>query len=172
LGNPRMAAEGRLSILVGGDKSVFEKYRDLLSQLGPNVFYLGGPGSGHKMKLIFNLHLATIGLAFSESFVLSRKLGFEPGVFVDALNKTAQKNYFSDVKGPLIAKGDYPPLFTVNMMLKDLTLVENQATRHKVALPGGSIVKQLFTTSVNLGQGEMDFSSIALTLQKLNGIAP
>ncbi len=172
LGNPRMAAEGRLSILVGGDKSVFEKYRNLLNQLGPNVFYLGGPGNGHKMKLIFNLHLATIGLAFSESFVLSRKLGFEPGVFVDALNKTAQKNYFSDVKGPLIAKGDYPPLFTVNMMLKDLTLVENQATRHKVALPGGSIVKQLFTTSVNQGQGEMDFSSIALTLQKLNGIAP
>ena len=142
----------------------------LLSQLGPNVFYLGGPGSGHKMKLIFNLHLATIGLAFSEAFVLSRKLGFEPGVFVDALNKTALKNYFSKVKGPLISKGDYSPLFTVNMMLKDLTLAENQATRHRVALPGGSIVKQLFMTGANQGQGEMDFTSIALTLQKLNGV--
>jgi 3-hydroxyisobutyrate dehydrogenase-like beta-hydroxyacid dehydrogenase len=172
IGNPNMATEGRLSLLVGGDESVFEKYRKLLSQLGSTVIYLGRPGSGHKMKLILNLHLGTIGIAFSEAFVLSRKLGFQPAVFVDAFNKTVQKNYFSDVKGPLIAKGDYTPLFTVNMLLKDLTLAENQATRQKVALPAASLVKQLYTTSVNQGQGEMDFSSITLTMQKLNGIEP
>jgi len=172
IGNANMAAERRLSLLVGGDESVFEKYREFLSQLGSTVIYLGRSGSGHKMKLILNLHLGAIGLAFSEAFVLSKKLGFEPGVFVDAFNKTVQKNYFSEVKGPLIAKGDYSPLFTVNMLLKDLTLAENQATRQKVALPAASLVKQLYTTSVNQGQGEMDFSSIALTLQRLNGIEP
>src|SRR5438132_1660092 len=138
----------------------------------PSPIELGKPGSGHKMKLILNLFLGTIGLAFSESFVLSQKLGFEPRAFVDAFNKTPHKNYFSDVKGPLIAKGDYTPLFTVNMLLKDLTLAENQATRQKVALLAGSLAKQLFTTSVSQGQGEMDFSSIAVTLQKLNGIPP
>src|SRR6266567_1656466 len=154
IGNPNMAAQGHLSLLVGGDESVFEKNRELLNQLGSTVIYLGKPGSGHKMKLILNL--GTIGLAFSEAFVLSQKLGFDPGVFVDAFNKTVQKNY-SEVKGPMIAKGDYSPLFTVNMLLKDLTLAENQATRQKVALPAGSLVKQLFTTSVNQGRGEMDF---------------
>jgi len=170
IGNPEMAAQGQESLLVGGDKKVFEKNREFLSQLGSTVIYLGKPGNGHKMKLILNLFLGTIGLAFSEAFVLSQKLGFEPRAFVDAFNKTPHRNYFSDVKGPLVAKGDFTPLFTVNMLLKDLTLAENQATRQKVALPAGSLVKQLFTTSVNQGQGEMDFSSIALTLQKLNGI--
>ena len=172
IGNPDMAAKGNLSLLVGGDENVFEKNREFLNQLGSNVIYLGKPGSGHKMKLILNLFLGTIGLAFSESFILSQKLGFEPRAFVDAFNKTPHKNYFSDVKGPLIAKGDYTPLFTVNMLLKDLTLAENQATRQKVALLAGSLAKQLFTTGVNQGQGEMDFSSIAVTLQKLNGIPP
>src|SRR5207245_425425 len=162
IGNPDMAAKGNLSLLVGGDERVFEKNREPLNQLGSTVIYLGKPGSGHKMKLILNLHLGTIGLAFSEAFVLSQKLGFEPGVFVDAFNKTVQKNYFSEVKGPLIAKGDYAPRFTVNMLLKDLTLAENQATRRRVALPAGSLVKQLFMTCVNQGQGEMDFSSVAL----------
>ena len=170
IGNPEMAAQGQESLLVGGDEKVFEKNREFLSQLGSPVIYLGNPGNGHKMKLILNLFLGTIGLAFSEAFVLSQKLGFEPRAFVDAFNKTPHRNYFSDVKGPLVAKGDFTPLFTVNMLLKDLTLAENQATRQKVALPAGSLVKQLFTTSVNQGQGEMDFSSIALTLQKLNGI--
>jgi 3-hydroxyisobutyrate dehydrogenase-like beta-hydroxyacid dehydrogenase len=172
IGNPDMAAQGHLALLVGGDEIVFEKNRELLNQLGSTVIYLGKAGSGHKMKLILNLHLGTIGLAFSEAFVLSQKLGFEPGVFVDAFNKTVQKNYFSEVKGPLIAKGDYSPLFTVNMLVKDLTLAENQATRQKVALPVGSLVKQLFMTCVNQGKGEMDFSSVALTMQKLNGIEP
>jgi 3-hydroxyisobutyrate dehydrogenase-like beta-hydroxyacid dehydrogenase len=170
IGNPEMAAKGQESLLVGGDERVFEKNREFLNQLGSTVIYTGEPGNGHKMKLILNLFLGTIGLAFSEAFVLSQKLGFEPRAFVDAFNKTPHKNYFSDVKGPLVAKGDYTPLFTVNMLLKDLTLAENQATKQKVALPVGSLVKQLFTTSVNQGQGEMDFSSIALTLQKLNGI--
>jgi 3-hydroxyisobutyrate dehydrogenase-like beta-hydroxyacid dehydrogenase len=170
IGNPEMAAQGQESLLVGGDEKVFEKNREFLSQLGSTVIYLGKSGNGHKMKLILNLFLGTIGLAFSEAFVLSQKLGFEPRAFVDAFNKTPHRNYFSEVKGPLVAKGDFTPLFTVNMLLKDLTLAENQATRQKVALPAGSLVKQLFTTSVNQGQGEMDFSSIALTLQKLNGI--
>jgi 3-hydroxyisobutyrate dehydrogenase len=161
-----------LSLLVGGDERVFGNNRKLLDQLGSTLIYLGRPGSGHKMKLILNQHLASISLAFSEAFVLSQKLGFEPQVFVDAFNQTPHKNYFSDVYGPLIAKGDYSPLFTVNMLLKDLTLAETQATRQKVALPGGSLVKQLFTTSFNQGQGEMNISSIALTMQKLNGIEP
>jgi len=172
IGNRNMAAEGRLSLLVGGDERVFERDREFLNQLGSTVIYLGKPGSGHKMKLILNLHLGMIGLAFSEAFVLLQKLGFDPNVFVEAFNKTAQKNYFSEVKGPLIAQGDYTPLFTVNMLLKDLTLAENQATRQKVALPGGSLTKEVFTTSVNQGQGEMDFSSVALTIEKLNGIKP
>jgi len=135
IGNPDMAAKGNLSLLVGGDENVFEKNREFLNQLGSTVIYLGKPGSGHKMKLILNLFLGTIGLAFSESFILSQKLGFEPRAFVDAFNQTPHKNYFSDVKGPLIAKGDYTSLFTVNMLLKDLTLADNQATRQKVALP-------------------------------------
>jgi 3-hydroxyisobutyrate dehydrogenase-like beta-hydroxyacid dehydrogenase len=172
IGNPDMAAEGHISLLVGGDENVFEKNREFLTQLGTTLIYLGKPGSGHKMKLILNLFLGTISLAFSEAFVLSQKLGFDPRAFVDAFNKTPHKNYVSDVKGPLIAKRDFTPLFTVNMLLKDLTLAENQATRQKVALPAGSLAKQLFTTSVNQGQGEMDFSSIALTIQKLNGIEP
>src|SRR2546425_1744597 len=172
IGNPDMAAKGNLSLLVGGDENVFEKNREFLNQLGSTVIYLGKPGSGQKMKLILNLFLGTIGLAFSEAFVLSQKLGFDPNVFVEAFNKTAQKNYFSEVKGPLIAQGDYTPLFTVNMLLKDLTLAENQATRQKVALPGGSLTKKVFTISMNQGHGEMDFSSVALTIQKLNGIKP
>src|SRR2546430_11325912 len=79
--NPNMAATGNLSLLVGGDESVFEKNREFLNQLGSTVIYLGKPGSGHKMKLILNLFLGTISLALSESFVLSQKLGFEPRAF-------------------------------------------------------------------------------------------
>ena len=125
IGNPNMAADGHLSLLVGGDEKVFERNREFLNQLGSTVIYLGKPGTGHKMKLILNLHLGMIGLAFSEAFVLAQKLGFDPELFVEAFNKTPHKNYFSDVKGPLVAKGDYTPLFTVNMLLRSNTRGES-----------------------------------------------
>ena len=57
----------------------------------------------------------------------------------------------------MIAKGDYSPLFTVNMLLKDLTLAESQATRQKVALPAGSLVKQLFLDLREPGPGRDGF---------------
>src|SRR2546426_6953148 len=50
IGNSNMAAEGRLSLLVGGDENVFDKYREFLSQLGSTVIYLGRSGSGDKMS--------------------------------------------------------------------------------------------------------------------------
>jgi len=171
IGNPDMAAKGNLSLLVGGDKNVFERNQEFLNQLGSTVIYLGKPGSGHKMKLILNLFLGTIGLAFSESFILSQKLGFEPRAFRRRFQPDTSQELFLGCQGTLDRKGRLYSSLHCEHALEDLTLAENQATRQKVALPAGSLAKQLFTVSVNQGQGEMDFSSIALTIQKLNGIS-
>ncbi len=100
IGNPNMAARGQESLLVGGDAKVFEKNREFLNQLGSTVLYLGNSGSGHKMKLILNLFLGAIGVAFSEVFVFSQKLGFEPGAFVEAFNKTLIRTISQRSKDP------------------------------------------------------------------------
>src|SRR5438876_10107223 len=83
IGNPDMAAKGNLSLLVGGDENVFEKNREYLAQLGSTVIDLVETESGPKSMVVVNLILGILSLDFSESRVLSHKLGFEPRAFVD-----------------------------------------------------------------------------------------
>jgi 3-hydroxyisobutyrate dehydrogenase-like beta-hydroxyacid dehydrogenase len=56
------------------------------------------------------------------------------------------------------------------MIRKDLALVQNEATAHKISLPATAAVLTLFTAGMNQGLSESDYSSIVLTIRKLNGI--
>ncbi len=169
-GGPKWVAEGRVMLLVGGRKEVFEKRLPLLNQLASSVLYLGDDGNGHKMKLLFNLYLGMVAVAFCEVLTLSRKVGFGPELFMETLNKSVHKSYFTEVRAPPILKGDFKPAFSLKNLVKDLLLADDQAKRHGAVLPASNVTTELFRAAVNLGQAEMDYTSIALTLAKLNGL--
>ena len=67
------AKAGTLSIMVGGDESIFETCRPILSAVGKNLFYMGGIGSGHAVKAINNFLSATSLAATSEAILLAEK---------------------------------------------------------------------------------------------------
>ncbi len=154
---------------MGGSQGVFSKHEGFLSELGTPL-YLGADGNGHKMKLLINLYLGTISLAFAEGMVFAQKLGFEPQVFVETLNKTSHKSSFTENKGPKVARGEFSPTFTLNNMLKDIRLADSQARKIGAVLPAASLVTQLFATASNVGEGDKDFSAIALEIQRANGL--
>ena len=168
--SPAMAAEGKAILLVGGDRRLFGKYEDFLKDLG-NAVYLGEAGAGHKMKLAINLYLGLVAESFAEAMVFSQKLGFEARTFVDTVNKTAHRNYFTEGKGPNIAAGKFEATFTLNNLVKDLRLADDQARKNRMALPLSSVVTALSAGAVNLGYGEKDYTAIALEIQRLNGIS-
>ena len=170
--SPQMMAEGRGIFLAGGPKGVFEKYQPFLASLASQVLYFGESGSGHRMKLVMNLYLALMSLSFSEALAFSQGLGFDPSAFVETVNKTAHKNYLSEVKGVKMAKGDFEPSFSLKMMLKDVLLADGQAKLHKIVLPLSSLATQIYTMASNLGQGEMDYSSVVLLVQTMNAMKP
>src|SRR5690606_31043182 len=51
---PKEAAEGRLNLIVGGDRQVFEECLPVLQSYAENIAYAGGVGAGHQMKLLHN----------------------------------------------------------------------------------------------------------------------
>jgi 3-hydroxyisobutyrate dehydrogenase-like beta-hydroxyacid dehydrogenase len=170
VGNPEMEEKGKVIILVGGARELFQKYESFLSDLGSPVLYLGPAGSGSKMKLVINLYLGLIAESFSEAFVLSEKLGFEPEIFVKVVNNTAHRNFFSEIKGPKIAAGDFQTSFSMDNLLKDLRLAKEQADAVNAVLPASDIVTEEFAKAVALGEGKKDFSAIAREIEHLNGL--
>ena len=68
---PHHAKEGLLNIMAAGDKNIFDKVSPILKNLGENVFYLGGLGTGHTSKLMNNFFGMTIANAMAEVFAVA-----------------------------------------------------------------------------------------------------
>ena len=171
VGSEDLASKGELVILVGGKKEVFQKYQNFLNELGKTVSYLGSDGNGHKMKLDVNLYLGLIGESFSEALVLSLKQGFDANTFAEIINKTAHRNTFSEVKGPKIAAGSFDAAFSLNNLLKDLRLADKQASETGAILPMSKVALAEYSNAAAVGDGDKDFSVIALELKRKNRIA-
>lgn len=169
-GSRDLAERGTVIVLVGGDDKTFEEYRWLLNDLGSTVLYLGGPGSGHRMKLVINLYLGLTAESLSEALVLARKLGFDTKTFFDTINQTPHRNYYSQSKAEKIEAGDFRASFSLANLLKDLRLAMAQGRRAGAVLPVSEIVLQRFESSAKRGDGPSDFSIVALELQRENGL--
>jgi len=170
LGGPQLAAKGELVIVVGGTKDTYMKHLDFLRQLGKEVVYIGLQGAGHKIKLAYNLYLAILGSGFSEALVFAEKLGIRGEDFVNVVNKTHHKTGYTEAKGMNVVYNVFTPTFTLGMMRKDLALVQSEATVYDMSLPIASSVLNLYTSAMNQGLAESDYSSIAMTIRKANGI--
>jgi 3-hydroxyisobutyrate dehydrogenase len=169
-GGPERALKGELLVMVGGRREVFEKHTAFLRNFGKQVIYVGSYGSGHSMKLAFNLYLAVLATGFSEALILAEKLGIPGKEFVDLVNKTHHKNSYTENKGPMVVKRDFTPTFTLEMMRKDLALVEEEKLVKRISLPVTASVLALFTAAMNEGLSKHDYSSIAVMLEKMNGL--
>ena len=72
---PHHAKDGLLNIMAAGDKNIFDKVSPILENLGENVFYLGGLGTGHTIKLMNNFFGMTIANAMAEVFSVADASG-------------------------------------------------------------------------------------------------
>ena len=153
VGNQDMMKQQKVVLLVGGEKELFQKYEKFLRELSNKILYVGPEGYGLKMKLVINLYLGLVAESFSEVFVLSEKLGFNSETFVNILNQTAHKNYFSEAKGPKLATHDFSPLFSLENLLKDLKLAKSQADKVGSVLPVSNLVTEEFARAVAHGDG-------------------
>jgi 3-hydroxyisobutyrate dehydrogenase-like beta-hydroxyacid dehydrogenase len=171
VGSKDLASKGELIVLVGGDHEVFQKYEKFLNDLGKTVIYLGADGNGHKMKLAINLFLGLTAETFSEVLVFSEKLGFDAKTFVETINKTPHRNYISEGKGPNIVKGNFEPAFSLNNLYKDLGLINEQIGKTGAILPMTKVAIEEYSEAVKNGEGQNDFSVIALEIQRKNGLA-
>jgi 3-hydroxyisobutyrate dehydrogenase-like beta-hydroxyacid dehydrogenase len=165
-GSIKPATDGTLTILVGGKKDVFDKIKPLLLTMGKNIFHIGPIGSACTMKLVLNMHLATVMASFAESIAFGFKSGLDPSKTLEVINSSIMKTYISEMKGLKVINHDWNTAFSLNLMSKDLELVEETANRIKAPIPITNIIKQIYDSCILNGKGEMDFSVVATEFEK------
>lgn len=165
-GTKEHAANGLLTILVGGDPALLSRCRELFSFFGLNIIHVGGLGDGTRMKFVVNLVQAELMEALSESIVFGEKLGFGIDKILEVFDSGGVASPLFHANGRTIARGD----FTRNMALKyvheQLELVLEQAHKVGLDLPAATVVCKNFEQGVKDGRGEEDFSAIVKVLRK------
>lgn len=122
LGRPQ--ACGRWTLPVGGSEAAVEIVRPALEVIAAAVVHVGGPGSGHVVKLLNNLMYGAINAVTAEVFAACDRAGVDPAVFYDAVADSGAatvSNLFREI-GPKIVEGDHEPVFTVALLDKDTSL--------------------------------------------------
>ncbi|MFZ4289008.1 NAD(P)-dependent oxidoreductase [Variovorax sp. HJSM1_2] len=118
---PKEAAEGRLNLLVGGDATLLEECRPLLSCFAENIVHAGPVGAGHGMKLLHNfVSLGTVAL-IAEAAACATHHGIAPEAFVDILAKGGGGGVALERLRPYLLAQDTSSLrFSVANACKDL----------------------------------------------------
>ncbi len=99
-GGVQKAEQGALTIMVGGDAVVLEDARDVLQDVGANIFHVGGIGAGHTAKAVNNLITATTLAITSEAMALGVKMGVNAQALLDVINAGSGRSAASETKFP------------------------------------------------------------------------
>ena len=92
-GGPARAADGTLTIMVGGAPEAFERALPILQALGKHITHVGGPGSGQVVKLVNQLMISVIMVANAEALSLGVKAGVPLETVTEVIGTSSGSNY-------------------------------------------------------------------------------
>ena len=139
-----MAALGRLSIFVGGDKDCYDQHLPLFQVIGEKIFHCGKPGNAATVKLLTNLLWFVGAATIGEALMLGAKAGVPLNVVQEAITSSAGDSWVARHDIPSIFAGHYDPSFSLALCCKDLGLVNQIAQSQGYSLTMGAHAQALF----------------------------
>lgn len=168
---PLQAEEGRLNCMVGADEATLAKIRPVLEKFCENIFHVGPPGAGHRVKLVNNfLALGTAALV-CESLAACAKAGIELETFYKLISAGGANSSMFQMIVPKALKGDLTGLlFTLANAKKDIGYYQSMMAAAPLAGPMGGALHQALVQANALGLGEKFVPSLIEAYEKVNGI--
>jgi 3-hydroxyisobutyrate dehydrogenase-like beta-hydroxyacid dehydrogenase len=160
-GSPPNILEGKGLMLIGGEETVYNKVRDVLNAILPDHFRAGEkPEDAATFKLMGNSMLVNVVEALAEFYAIAKANGIDPHRAFSLLNVfnpcgTIQR------RGPRMAAGDYQPMFTLTMALKDVSLMLD-AAGPAAQLPSLETISAKMKRLVEAGKANLDLAALGV----------
>ena len=145
------AREARLSIMVGGSVSGFERALPLFEIMGKNIVHQGPAGSGQHTKMCNQIAIASGMMAISEAMAYAKKSGLQPETVLKSIESGAAGSWSLTNLAPRVLKGDYAPGFFVKHFIKDMKIAIESAQAMGLDLPGLQLAKKLYDQLASKG---------------------
>jgi 2-hydroxy-3-oxopropionate reductase len=161
------AKNATLSIMVGGDESVFNLVKPVFDLMGKNINLVGGNGDGQTAKVANQIIVALNIEAVAEALLFASKAGADPAKVRQALMGGFAGSKILEVHGERMVKRTFDPGFRIELHQKDLNLALNSARSLGVALPNTATAQELFNSCSAHGGKSWDHSAMVRALEMM-----
>ena len=139
-GGSEGAAAGTLTMLLGGEQSVIERYRPILESFTKRAVYMGPAGAGYTTKLA-QLHLNyLVAQGIGEALMLGAKAKLDLNTLYDVLSNSCARSYVVESYIPKVLDGSYDDSFKLGLAEKDMRLINQLGEHLNVELTLGAVV--------------------------------
>lgn len=160
LGSVVPASQGKLTVLVSGRKTAYERVQEILQDIGSSIFYLQEPAQATKMKLVNNLVLGTFMATLAEATALGEKAGINKKDILEILSVGGGSSLVLNAKKAKLLEEDFSTHFSCALIAKDLHCLLDLANSLQKPLFTGAITKQLYGRTFEENIAQEDFSAI------------
>ncbi len=138
------AREARLSIMVGGGKTLFDSALPILDLMGGNIVLQGGPGAGQHTKMCNQIAIAAGMLGVCEALAYADRSGLDSGTVLRSIETGAAGSWSLSNLAPRIIASNFAPGFYVKHFIKDLSIAVDSARSMRLDLPGLELAKTMY----------------------------
>ena len=159
------AEHGQLTVMVGGEESVFDLARPVIHSYSRMIRLMGEVGSGQLTKMVNQICIAGLVQGLAEALNFAEHAGLDGEAVVSVISKGAAQSWQMENRHKTMLAGDYDFGFAVDWMRKDLAIVLEESRRNGAQLPVTALVDQFYADVQQMGGGRWDTSSLIARLK-------
>ena len=154
------AVNGVLTVMVGGERDVFDRCSGVIDAYARAVTLLGPVGSGQLTKMANQICIAGVVQGLSEALNLAQRSGLDAKLVLDVISKGAAQSWQMENRGTTMVDDEFDFGFAVDWMRKDLDICLAQGHRVGALLPLTALVNEFYARVQARGGGRWDTSSL------------
>ena len=163
------AINAKLTIMVGGKESAYNKCVPVFKTMGTKITHMGPSGSGQATKMVNQIMVAVNLVGVCEGLLLASKEKLDLDALIDVISGGAGNSAQLTLNGAKMVKRDFLPGFMVDLAVKDLGIVQQAQRAHKLASPSTALAAQLLSAAQSEeGGGKLGTQAVLKALERLS----
>jgi 3-hydroxyisobutyrate dehydrogenase-like beta-hydroxyacid dehydrogenase len=169
-GNPALAQQGRLTVLVSGPETVWEQVRPIAQAFSSTQRYLGDGEQSRYLKLAINSIVMNLAPLMAEALTLGRKGGLDWTTMIDGISASPIASPWLQTKLEALRRRDFSPTMSPRLILKDLDLMLEAARQLEMPMPVTASTRQLMQVATIGAGADDDFFTVVKLVEQQSGL--
>lgn len=164
------AEKGTLLLMTAGRLDVHEELMPVMMAIGTKAIHCGDIGQASVVKLVGNTLISFMLEGLCEGAVVARKAGVSLETLLEVVMASGYASPYYAFKGNAIARRDWDTHFSIDLLVKDQSLMLAEAQARNAAMPGLAAIRAVFESAREQGFGAEDIAAVVKTLEKASGL--